>query len=420
MKQKNLAQELKIRGLVEQTGGGKIEEIIKTKRTAYLGLDPTADSLHVGHLVPIIVMKHLADAGHKPLFLVGGGTGMIGDPRESGERTLLDEKTIALNTKAIKAQLSHIFGENKFIILDNALWLKKLGAIEFLRNVGKYFTINQLIKREIIKRRLENDEESISFTEFSYSLLQAYDFLYLNKKYAVDLQIGGSDQWANIISGIELIRRKENRKVYALTTPIITDKATGKKFGKSEGNAIWLDPLKTPPFAFYQFWLNVSDESAEDYLKIFTFLPIAKISHIIGQHKERPQERVAQKYLAYEVTKLAHGNAAAIAMEQVSLVLFGNHLLSSFSKEKCAMIAQNVPGARVNKQSIKNGLLVTDALTITHLANSKSEARRLIEKKGISLNGQIIETPLASLSIKDFHHNILLLQRGKKVAVVSL
>ncbi len=419
MKKKNLAEELKIRGLIEQAGGGDIEEIIKTRRIVYLGIDPTADSLHVGNLVPIILVKHLVNAGHKPIFLVGGGTGMIGDPRESGERVLLDEKTVASNTKAIKTQLSHILGKSKFIILDNATWLKKLGAIEFLRDVGKYFTVNQLIKREIIKRRLENDEDSISFTEFSYSLLQAYDYLYLNKKHKVDLQIGGSDQWANIISGVDLVRRREGKKVYALTAPIVMDKVTHKKFGKSEGNAIWLGPLKTPPFIFYQFWFNLPDESIEDYLKIFTFLSLEKIARTLAEHKKYPQKRVAQKCLASEVTGLIHTNAVALAVEKVSGVIFGTHSLFSLSKEECAMIAKDVPGARIGRESLKNGLLVPETLVTAGLASSKGEARRLIEAGGISLNGEVVKTPHDLIYIKDFHHNVLLLQRGKKIAVLS-
>jgi len=420
MKQKNLAKELKARGLIEHEGGGNVEEIIKTRRTVYLGIDPTADSLHIGNLVPIILVKHLANAGHRPFFLVGGGTGMIGDPRESGERLLLNPKIVASNTEAIQTQLSHILGENKFTIFNNALWLKKLGAIEFFRDVGKYFTVNQLIKRDIIKRRLENDEESISFTEFSYSLLQAYDYLYLNKKYGVDLQVGGGDQWANIVSGIDLIRRREGKSVYALTTPIITDKVTGKKFGKSEGNAVWLDPLKTPPFTFYQFWFNVPDESVEDYLKIFTFLSLKEITQIVIKHKNYPYKRIAQKRLAGEITKLIHGKSAAKTAEQISSIIFKVHSLSSLSRKGCEIIAKEIPGACVKRQSIKRGLLITEALTIAGLASSKSEARRLIEEGGISLNGSIIRTPLVIISMKDIRYNILLIQRGKKIAVLSI
>ena len=251
-------------------------------------------------------------------------------------------------------------------------------------------------------------------------MLQAYDFLYLNKKYGVDLQVGGGDQWINIISGVDLVRRREGKGVYALTTPIITDKVTGKKFGKSEGNAVWLDPLKTPPFTFYQFWFNIPDESVEAHLKIFTFLPLEEITLIVAEHKKYPQRRIAQRHLASEITRIIHGDSAALAAEQISSVIFGTRSLFSLSKKECAMIIKDVPGAHVKRQSIKNGLLVVEALTIAGLAISKSEAKRLIDGGGGSLNGKIIQTPQATLSIKDFHHNALLLQRGKRIAVISI
>ena len=262
MLQQNLAEEFKARGLIEQVAGGTLEEILNTPHNVYLGIDPTADSIHVGNLVQVLLMRRLSDAGHKIFLVVGGYTGLIGDPKETEERPLANEQTVNANSKALERQLSAIIG-SRIKILNNATWLKKLSAIEFLRDVGKHFTVNQLIKRDIIKRRLEQEEDSISFTEFSYSLLQAYDFWYLFKKYNIDLQVGGSDQWANIISGVVLIRKKGGGAAYAFTSSILTDGKSGKKFGKSEGNAIWLDPSKTKPFSFYQYWFNAPDEDVE-------------------------------------------------------------------------------------------------------------------------------------------------------------
>ena len=251
----SLAEELKARGLIEHssTTPGKI---LATPRTVYLGVDPSADSLQIGNLASILTMKRLGDAGHKLIFLVGGGTGMIGDPKEKGERAMLDEKTVAANTRALKSQLKRILGTASFQLLDNADWLSKVKLLPFLRGVGKYFTVNDLIKRDLIKKRIAASDESISYAEFSYALLQGYDYLTLYQKYGCDLQFGASDQWTNILSGVDLIHKKLGKDVYALTMPLITD-AAGKKFGKSERNAIWLDAKKTSPFQFYQFWINL-------------------------------------------------------------------------------------------------------------------------------------------------------------------
>ncbi|HYF10111.1 MAG TPA: tyrosine--tRNA ligase [Candidatus Paceibacterota bacterium] len=406
----NIAKALKDRGLVEQEAGD-MNAFLAEKRKVYLGIDPTADSFHVGNLVPIFLMKHLADAGHDVVFIVGGGTGMIGDPRESGERVLLDAETVERNTAAIRAQLGKIFGGKQYPIFNNAEWLTKLGIIEFLRDIAKHFTVNQLIKREIIKKRLDA-EDPLSFTEFSYSLLQGYDYLHLFKTEGVDLQVGGSDQWTNILSGVELIRRKEGAAAYALTAPMIIDKKSGKKFGKSEGNAVWIDPEKTSPFAFYQFWVNVSDEGVEDYLKIFTFLPLERIAEIVAEHSADPAKRIAQELLAFEATKLVHGEEAARNAKRVSDLVFGDALsLSSLSQPEIDSLLRSMPSAVVAE-----GSSVVDALVAAGLAPSKSEARRLIEGRGVYMNNRLIETPDQTFSAK----GVELLRVGRKVALLSL
>lgn len=409
----NIAAELKARGFIAEEGGGAAETFLAEKRTVYHGIDPTAESLHAGHLVSILAMKRLADAGHSIYFIVGGGTGMIGDPRESGERVLLDAKTVKKNTKALKTQISRVFGKAKYKIVDNADWLLSVSLVEFLRDTGKHFTVNQLVKRDIIKRRLDA-EDPLSFTEFSYSLLQAYDYWHLFKKYGVDLQIGGSDQWANIISGVELIRKREGKSVYAFTLPIITDKATGKKFGKSEGNAVWLDPEKTSPFSFYQFWLNTPDEGLEHYLKIFTVLPLADIEALAKEHSMNPGARLGQKRLAALVTGTVHGEGVAQSAMKVSDILFGTRSLENLDRTDRATLLREAPTAKVLP-----GTPLTDVLVSTGLAASKGEGRRLIEQGGVSINSVAVTDVARVFSKQDLHDGLSLLRRGKKVAVLT-
>lgn len=277
-----IVEDLKTRGLIEQTSSAP-EITLAEPRTVYLGIDPTADSIQVGNLAVVLLMKRLGDAGHKLIFLVGGGTGMIGDPREKGERVLLDDATIRHNKKAISKQLKGLLGGVSFKMVDNADWLMKVQLVPFLRDIGKHFTVNDLVKRDLIKKRLETPDESISYTEFTYALLQGYDFLELYKKFGCTMQVGGSDQWTNMLSGVDLIRKKEGRQAFVLSMPLITD-SNGKKFGKSEGNAIWLDPKKTSPFRFYQFWLQLPDEGIEKYLRVYTFLPVDKIDTLMELH----------------------------------------------------------------------------------------------------------------------------------------
>lgn len=414
----SLKDELTMRGLIEGEGGGTLKEILSKKRSVYLGMDPTADSLHVGHLVPILLMHHLAQAGHKPYFIVGGGTGLIGDPRASGERPLITSKEVANNVKGLSKQLTAIFGKKSFVMINNAKWLTKLYAIDFLRDIGKHFTVNQLIKRDLIKRRLEDESDSISYTEFSYSLLQAYDYEVLAKDYGVDVQIGGSDQWTNILSGVDLVRKRLGKTVYALTTPIIVDKSTGKKFGKSEGNAIWLDAKKTSPFSFYQFWFNVADENLEEYLKIFTFLSLSKIEGVLKTHIAAPHKRLGQRTLASEVTAFIHGKQAVEGIERAMSFLYDAEPIKNLSARDKELLIKEAPSTVIAKRDVVKGLTAIDVLVASNLAESKGEARRLLSQNAISLSGRGVLVADDTLSLNDFESGIALLRRGKKVTLL--
>lgn len=411
-----LADELKARGLIELSST-EPEKILATPRTVYIGTDPTADSLHVGHLAWVLFMKRLGDAGHKLMFLVGGGTGMIGDPKEKGERPMLDEKTVAHNTRALKVQLKNILGRVSFRMVDNADWLMGTKLIPFLRDVGKYFTVNDLIKREIIKKRLDDPNESISYTEFTYALLQGFDYFTLYEKYGVDLQLGGTDQWTNILSGVDLIHKRLGKQVYALGMPLITD-ASGKKFGKSEGNAIWLDAKKTSPFQFYQFWINLPDAGIEKYLKVYTFLPLNEISALIELHKRNPGERQAQETLARLVTEIVHGPAATAQVAAASDALFGTTPFSELSREALQVALAEAPSVVLPKRDIADGSSLAEALVAGGLATSKSDARRLIEGKGISLSGQTITDPDLKLYPGDLSHGYALVRKGKQGVLI--
>ncbi|HEX8947217.1 MAG TPA: tyrosine--tRNA ligase [Candidatus Paceibacterota bacterium] len=402
----NLAKELAARGLMEYTSADA-GKIFGTRRVAYSGFDPSADSMQIGNLAAIITMKRLADAGHKIIFLAGGATGMIGDPKEKGERPMKSVREVAANTRAIKKQFKQVLGKTPFTLVDNADWLGKEKLIPFLRDIGKYFTVNDLIKRETIRKRLETPDESISYTEFTYTLLQGFDYFFLNGKYGCDLQVGASDQWTNILSGVDLLHKKKGKEVFAFTIPLVTD-ASGKKFGKSEGNAIWLDPKKTSPFAFYQFWVNLPDDSIEKYLKVYTFLSLEEIAELMQLHAKNPGERAAQAKLAWEVTALVHGAAAAKAAAEASKALFGGTSLASLSSGARAVVLKEAPTLRVGAKAI-----LVDALVESGLASSKGDARRLIEGKGVSLNGTLVEAnrPLAA---SDFFKGLALLKKGKR------
>jgi tyrosyl-tRNA synthetase len=411
-----LADDLKERGLAEHSSA-PVEEILKEQRTVYLGVDPTADSLHVGHLVPILLMKRLGDAGHKLVFLVGGGTGMIGDPKEAGERPMLDERTVGSNTRAIKSQLKRVLGRTSFKMVDNADWLMSVKLVPFLRDIGKYFTVNELVKRDIIKKRLATPDESISYTEFSYSLLQGLDYFVLNQKYGCNVQVGASDQWTNILSGVDLIHKKLAKNVYGLTVPLITD-STGKKFGKSEGNAVWLDPKKTSPFRFYQFWVNLPDAHIEHYLRVYTFLSAAELTMLMDMHKRAPGERQAQETLARLVTEIVHGPAAVAQAAAATDALFGETPFDLLSREALQVALAEAPTVQLTKHELTDGYSLADALVSGGLASSKSDARRLIEGKAVSLSGQTIEKPDQQVYAGDLKNGFALVRKGKQGVLV--
>lgn len=411
----NLAEELKARGIGENSSA-PLEEILKTKRGIYLGVDPTADSMQAGNLSVLMLMKRLAQAGHRIVFVVGGGTGMIGDPRASGERQLLDKRTLEHNKRALRAQLQKIMGR-RVEMVDNLSWLGKTSLLEFLRDTGKHFSVNELIKRDLIKRRLETPDESISFTEFTYSLLQGLDFLTLFKKKGIDTQIGGDDQWTNLLSGVELIRRKLGQEAYCFTSPLVTD-ANGKKFGKSEGNAVWLDGKKTSPFAFYQFWINLPDAKLDVYLKLYTFLSITEIDALMELHKRNPGERQAQETLARLITETVHGPAATAQAAAATDALFGNRSFSELSREELAVILGEVKNVKLDQKALDAGYTIVDALLAGELASSKSDARRLIDGKGVSVNGKVVQLPEHLFSKLDFENGVALLRKGKRDVLV--
>jgi len=411
-----LAEELKGRGLIEFSSA-EAEKVLSVSRTVYWGVDPTADSMHIGNLALVLLMKRLGDAGHKLIFLVGGGTGMIGDPKEVGERPMLDAKMVANNTYALKKQLKGILGRSYFKMVDNADWLMSVKLVPFLRDIGKYFTVNELVKREIIKKRLDAPDESISFTEFTYTLLQGYDYLVLHQDYGVDLEVCGTDQWTNALSGVDLIHKKLGKEVYALTAPLITD-GSGKKFGKSEGNAIWLDPKKTSPFRFYQFWINLPDKNIEQYLKVYTFLPLLEIGALMELHSRNPGERQAQETLARLVTEIVHGPAAAAQAAAATDALFGMTSFNQLSRDALAVALAEAPQVTIATRDVEGGVSLAEALVIGGLASSKSDARRLILGKGIVLGDMTIENPDQKVYQGDFHDGYALVRKGKQGVLI--
>ena len=389
----SLLEELSWRGMVYQHTDGLPEALATGQLSAYAGFDPTASSLHVGSLVPVMGLAHLQRAGHRPIALVGGGTGMIGDPSgKAAERQLVSVEEIEKNSRALEKQLRRFLdfeGKNAARMRDNAEWLRPLKAIEFMRDVGKHFTVNYMLAKDSVQSRIEG---GISFTEFSYMLLQAYDFLELSRREGVTLQIGGSDQWGNITAGLELIRRVEGKTAHALTMPLVTT-ASGSKFGKTEEGAVWLDPARTSPYKFYQYWINVDDRDAGKYLRLFTLLPRQEIEALEKLIASAPEKREAQQALAREVTARVHGDEAARVAEEVSRVLFGKADPTSLTEPVLLALSEEVPFAEAPETP---GLL--DALVTLKLAASKSAARRLVEQGGVTVNGQRAgaDTDLAS------------------------
>ncbi|KAA5538193.1 tyrosine--tRNA ligase [Paenimyroides baculatum] len=425
---KNLVEELRWRGLVHDMMPGTEEQLTKESTTAYIGFDPTSDSLHIGSLVPIIILKHLRDFGHKPIALVGGATGMIGDPSgKSDERNLLDEATLTKNVNGIKALLSRFLDfdakdENAPILVNNYDWMKDFSFIEFARDVGKRITVNYMMAKDSVKKRFESDGAGMSFTEFTYQLIQGYDFYHLNKKYNCLLQMGGSDQWGNITTGTELVRRmnvdsEERAKAYAMTCPLIT-KADGTKFGKSEGGNIWLTADKTSVYKFYQYWLNTADADAEKYIKIFTFLTKEEIEKIIAEHNEAPHLRPLQKRLAEEVTVMVHSREDFENAVKASGILFGNASaedLKALDAKTFLEVFDGVPQAEISMEDLKAGIDIVEVLNAkSGFMKSNGEARRALTENSISVNREKVQEDF-SLSTNDLINNqFVLLQKGKK------
>ncbi len=407
-----LSEDLKCRGLIQDSTQNIEKALDEEKPTFYLGADPTADSLHLGHLLGYMTARRLSDAGLKPILIVGGGTGRIGDPKPDSERTLLDDETIEKNISAIKAQVERLLNRSDLIVVNNYDWLKELKLIDFLRDIGKNFTVNNLIKKDAISARLQSDT-GLSYTEFAYPLLQATDYLELYRRYDCRMQIGGSDQWGNIVAGVDLVRRKEDTEVHAFTFPLLVDKATGRKFGKSEGNALWLDGNKTSPYQMYQFLLNISDESVEDLLKKLTLLTLDEIENIIADWKQESHKRLAQKTLAFEVVSYIHGKDAANSAKQVSEILFGGYM-GSLTQATKEMLINEAPSFSISSIDFDS---FEELLVCTGLASSKREAREFMQSGAVKVfdkkvnEGQII-------SEDDFQDGILIIRRGKKNLVV--
>lgn len=414
----NLIEELQWRGLLQDIMPGTEEHLLKNKVTGYIGFDPTADSLHIGSLIPIILLMHLKKAGHRPIALVGGATGMVGDPSgKSDERNLLDEATLNHNIEGIKKQISKFLDFNEkdgSLLLNNFDWVGKMSFLEFIRDVGKHLTVNYMMAKDSVKKRIET---GISFTEFSYQLIQGFDFLHLYKNYNCTLQMGGSDQWGNITTGSELVRRMDGGKAYAMTTPLIT-KADGGKFGKSEGGNVWMDKNLTSPYKFYQFWLQRSDAEAEEYIKKFTFLDKETVFKLIAAHQEAPHQRLLQNTLADEVTIMVHSKEDLEMAKEASKILFGKatfEALNKFNATELSEIFEGVPSFEIAKADIENGLDIVEFLADkTGIQNSNGEARRSLKENAISINKTKVkmDTVLTNKDVLD--NGFIIAQKGKK------
>lgn len=420
----NFVKELQWRGMLHDAMPGTEEHLMEGMQAAYVGIDPTADSLHIGHLVGVMMLRHFQLAGHKPYALIGGATGMIGDPSgKSAERNLLDEKTLRHNENALKEQLSRFLdftvdGENAAVLVNNYDWMKNFSFLEFIRDVGKHITVNYMMSKDSVKKRLSAEaKEGMSFTEFTYQLVQGYDFLHLYREHNCSLQMGGSDQWGNITTGTELIRRIAGGKGYALTCPLIT-KADGTKFGKTEGGNIWLDAERTSPYKFYQYWLNTSDTDAEKYIKIFTFLGQQEIEDLIAKHQEAPHMRLLQKRLADEVTVMVHSQDDLDNAVRASEILFGKSTgsdLKGLNEKTFLEIFEGVPQAELPKSELVEGLDMIGALAAkTKFLGSNGEARRELKQNSISVNKEKVKEDFLITSNDLINDKFVLLQRGKK------
>ena len=422
---KNFIEELRWRGMIQDIMPETEQHLMEGLRAAYVGIDPTADSLHIGHLVGVMMLRHFQNCGHKPYALVGGATGMIGDPSgKSVERNLLTEEVLAHNIAGIKKQLAKFLdfestAPNRADLVNNYDWMKEFSFLSFIRDIGKHITVNYMMAKDSVKKRFDPNEntDGMSFTEFSYQLLQGYDFLHLYQEKNLTLQMGGSDQWGNITTGTELIRRIAGGKAYALTCPLIT-KADGTKFGKSEGGNVWLDPEKTSPYKFFQYWINTSDADAERYIKIFTMLSKEEINSLIAQHAEAPHLRVLQNKLAEELTILVHGREELEKAKKASQILFGNSTsadLRTLDEKTFLEVFDGVPQAEVSAADIAGGLDMIAILSAkTGFISSNSEARRALKENSISVNKEKVgeDYQIAEKDLVD--GKFILLQRGKK------
>ena len=422
---KNFIEELRWRGMIQDIMPETEQHLMEGLRAAYVGIDPTADSLHIGHLVGVMMLRHFQNCGHKPYALVGGATGMIGDPSgKSTERNLLTEEVLAHNIKGIRKQLAKFLdfeseAPNRAELVNNYDWMKEFSFLSFIRDIGKHITVNYMMAKDSVKKRFDPNEntDGMSFTEFSYQLLQGYDFLHLYRQKGLTLQMGGSDQWGNITTGTELIRRIAGGKAYALTCPLIT-KADGTKFGKSEGGNVWLDAEKTSPYKFYQYWINVSDEDAQRYIKIFTMLSREEIEQLISEHQAAPHLRVLQNKLAEELTTLVHGREELQKAQKASQILFGNSTsddLRQLDAKTFLEVFDGVPQAEVTRTEIAAGLDMIAALSAkTGFIASNSEARRALKEKSIAVNKEKVEESYIIGEKDIIDDKFVLLQRGKK------
>ena len=418
-------EELTWRGMIHTVMPGTEDQLKKEMTTAYLGIDPTADSLHIGHLVGVMMLKHFQRAGHKPIALVGGATGMIGDPSmKSQERKLIDEETLRHNQEAIKKQLSKFLdfdsdAPNAAELVNNYDWMKDYGFLDFIREIGKLITVNYMMAKDSVKKRLSGeDREGMSFTEFSYQLLQGYDFLYLYRNKNCRLQLGGSDQWGNITTGTELIRRTDGGEAYALTCPLIT-KADGGKFGKTESGNVWLDPRYTSPYKFYQFWLNVSDADAEKYIKIFTELSREEIEDLVAQQAADPGQRPLQKRLAKEITTMVHSTEDYEAAVEASQILFSNkatEILHKIDEDTLLAVFEGVPTFEVSRQEIADGIKLADLLVDrAQVFPSKGEMRKMAQQGGFAINKEKVTDAYAPASLDMLlNDKYIIAQKGKK------
>ena len=420
---KDFVKELTWRGMIHNVMPGIEEQLQKGMISAYVGIDPTADSLHIGHLVSVMMLRHLQNCGHRPVALIGGATGMIGDPSmKSSERNLLDEETLRHNEQAIKAQLARFLdfesdAPNAALLVNNYDWMKEFTFLNFIRDIGKHITVNYMMSKDSVKKRISGDDrEGMSFTEFTYQLVQGYDYLFLYNNYGCKLQMGGSDQWGNITTGTELIRRKSGGEAYAITCPLIT-KADGGKFGKTEKGNIWLDARYTTPYAFYQFWLNVSDEDAERYIKIFTMLSREEIDSAVERHKEAPHMRELQKLLSREITIMVHGEEEYKKAVDASGILFGQstyEVLKNLDEQTFLSVFEGVPQFDVGREELPADIVELLAVK-SSVFPSKGECRKMVQAGGVSINKNKVESPETEIGEGNIlNGKYILVQKGKK------